>query len=141
MKQACYRHVDRYKYQLIDDYELGISITDKEIDHPFIQLDPSGRLTIRKYYSWDGPSGPTIDTVNFMRGSLVHDALYQLMRLGLLDLSYRQRVDDLLREHILADGMSRFRAWYVHKSVRAFGGNFATPKESQKEEIHCVPTT
>ena len=45
----------------------------------------------------DGPSGPAIDTKNFMRASLVHDALYQLMRLGTLDKSRRQYADRLLQ--------------------------------------------
>ena len=44
------------------------------------RLNTKGHLIIKRSYAWDGPSGPTIDTKNFMRGSLVHDALYQLMR-------------------------------------------------------------
>jgi len=96
-----------------------------------LSLSKNGLLRIRCGYCWDGPSGPTIDTKNFMRGSLLHDALYQLIREGYLaEDEWRKYSDDLLREICLEDGMSRLRAWYVYKSVRWFGGASAhTPRK------------
>jgi len=71
-----------------------------------------------------------------MRGSLIHDALYQLIRLGELPKELRIEADKVLKRACLADGMSRFRAWYVYKSVRMFGGGAIKPrKESFYEEI------
>ena len=65
-----------FKYQLVLDYELEIKISpSSEIVTDYIVLYESRMLVIKKGYAWDGPSGPTIDTKNFMRGSLVHDAL------------------------------------------------------------------
>jgi len=53
-----------------------------------------------------------------MRGSLVHDALYQLMRLSALDYkAHRKRADEILREICLEDGICSFRAWYVYQAV------------------------
>jgi len=110
------RYQGGYKYQLYEHYEQSTAIipdTDigSDISH-YIQLDTSGYLVITKGYAWDGPSGPTIDTKNFMRGSLVHDALYQLMRQGHLDRDeYRETADDLLRTMCREDGMSAIRAW------------------------------
>jgi len=49
--------------------------------HPYLKLDGDGQFEFSKGYAWDGPSGSTVDTLNFMRGSLVHDALYQLIRM------------------------------------------------------------
>ena len=81
---------DGYRYQLQEGYSLEISIRPTEaVGNDYIALDPQGALRIAKGYAWDGPSGPTLDTRNFMRGSLVHDALYQLMREGLLDHAIR----------------------------------------------------
>ena len=70
-----------YKYQLADDYTIQIDTKPpEEIETQFISLSIDGLLTIKDGYAWDGPSGPTIDTPNFMTPSLVHDAIYQLMR-------------------------------------------------------------
>jgi len=75
-----------YKYQLYNNYKIKTTIYPKSnITTDFIDLDKNGTLTIKKGYAWDGASGIAIDTCNFMRGSLVHDALYQLMRNDLID--------------------------------------------------------
>jgi hypothetical protein len=83
-------------------------------------------------YAWDGPSGPTWDTDTFMRGSLVHDAMYQLMRLGCMDRVHRCYADELLRDICIEDGMWSFRAWYVYKAVRSCGESAATNSREVK---------
>jgi hypothetical protein len=117
-----------YKYQLHETYELALRISPAEdIKTDYISLDQTGHLVLRKGYAWDGPSGPTIDTSNFMRGSLVHDALYQLMRMKLLsDELHRKSADQELKRLCLEDGMSSIRAWWVYASVRQFGGGAAS---------------
>lgn len=139
--QACYRKLRHYKYQLVQDYTLSIEIEREEgIATDFIDLTTAGDLTVKVRYAWDGPSGPTIDTKSFMRGSLVHDALYQLMREKYLDYREdREYADDLLKKICLEDGMSRFRAWYVHQALRMFGEKSARPGPKSEEEIICVP--
>lgn len=141
MPQACYRELRAYKYQLVDDYEIQVNITPpRDLIFKFIVLTSQGKLYIKKNYAWDGPSGPTIDTKNFMRGSLVHDALYQLMRLGELDYKvYRQQADELLRDMCREDGMSSFRSWYVYQGVRLFGERNARPVREPEVTIICVP--
>ena len=130
-----------YKYQLVEEYSLTVSVTPDDavkVDE-FIDLSTEGVLVIKKGYAWDGPSGPTIDTKNFMRGSLVHDALYQLMREGQLPASRREDADKVLRKICRADGMSAFRAWYVYHSVRTFGGAAIKPKDHAEIEIIEAP--
>ncbi|HNC44643.1 MAG TPA: DUF1353 domain-containing protein [Acidobacteriota bacterium] len=141
MPQACYRELRAYKYQLVEDYETQINIIPpRDLIFKFVVLTSQGKLWIKKDYAWDGPSGPTIDTKNFMRGSLVHDALYQLMRLGELDYKvYRQRADELLRDICREDGMSSFRSWYVYQGVRLFGESSARPVPEPEVTIICVP--
>ena len=120
-----------YKYQLAQDYELSISpIKPKEfLFSDFIRLDTDGTLYIMDGYAWDGPSGPAIDTSNFMRGSLVHDALYQLLREGKLDHDVcREPADRLLQQICIEDGMSSLRAWWVYQGVRFGGGPSADPE-------------
>lgn len=136
-----YRKIKKYKYQLMrKGYTCQISIRKKSIKTDFIQLTTKGKLTIKRGYAWDGPSGPTIDTKTFMRGSLVHDALYQLMRLKHLDYTkHRRQADDLLKRHCLQDGMFRVRAWYVHKFVCWLGEANAIPPEKAKDELMFAP--
>jgi hypothetical protein len=119
---------DGYKYQLHRTYSVQVDIfPPRDIITPYLLLNGEGRLAIMAGYAWDGPSGPALDTRDFMRGSLVHDALYQLMREGYLDPGHRARADSLLREMCKEDGMPHLRAQYVFMAVSAFGGAFIDP--------------
>ncbi|KKN70752.1 hypothetical protein LCGC14_0427470 [marine sediment metagenome] len=127
-----YRKIKKYKYQLLEPYifDTGIKI-QYEVDLPFVHMTRAGTLTAKKGYAWDGPSGISIDTKSFMRGSLVHDMLYQLEKLGFLPVGSRRKADDLLRQICLEDGMGKFRAWYVWRSVRMFGGRYAKKRRKK----------
>ena len=120
----------KYRYKLTKDYPHTTELRDRSGGNEYLEIDATGRLEIHARYAWDGPSGPSIDTKSFMRGSLVHDALYQLMRDRVLDhLRDRKSADKLLRQICKADGMNRFRRWYVYRIVRAFGARSARPRD------------
>jgi len=132
MPSIYYRKRRTYKYFLDQNYQYpapGESALDpllipatEDIKTPYINLTTGGVLTIKQGYAWDGPSGPTIDSADFMRGSLVHDALYQLMREGYLDRDQcRDAADRLLQAICIADGMSQVRAKWVYEGVQHFG--------------------
>lgn len=131
MEKITYK--DGYKYQLHDEYSVEIPLKpDADIDTDFIKLSVDGKLKIIKGYAWDGPSGPTYDSSNFMRGSLVHDALYQLMRGDYIKKdNYRKPADKLLQQMCKEDGMSSMRAWWVYKGVRLGGDISADPKNKK----------
>jgi len=139
-----YRELKKYKYQLMIEYTHATNLRideDLATVDDFVRLTKKGELSLKKTYAWDGPSGPTIDTKNFMRGSLVHDGLYQLMRDGLLDHErYREDADKILRAICKEDGMSKVRAWYVYQSVRLFGGSAAEPRPREPAECAWAPT-
>lgn len=144
MSKVCYRNLTGYKYQVMKDYSIQLNLTPlKAISRKlakFLSLSPHGVLSIRKFYAWDGPSGPTIDTRDFMRGSLIHDALYQLMREGVLDYRvHRQRADEIFRELLLEDGMCSFRAWYTYQAVHLFAEGGARPQKEHEPEIISAP--
>jgi hypothetical protein len=139
MERACYRKLKRYKYQLMGLYKLQTGIKEYTVKTDYLQLDADGLLQISKGYAWDGPSGPTIDTLDFMRGSLVHDALYQLIRLKKLPFRYKAYADLLLKKMCLEDGMPNFRANYVYQAVKLFGGPSAKPGSEKPDKIICVP--
>lgn len=119
---------DGFRYQLDKSYAVKISVYPGQwVETDYIRLSPNGDLVIKAGYAWDGPSGPTIDTKSAMRGSLIHDALYQLMRLELLDQEWRGPADWIYEKACIADGMWKIRAWAHFRALRAFGAAAAEP--------------
>lgn len=121
-----------YKYQLEKDFITEIAVFGENVSSPYIELRADGYLLIKKGYSWDGPSGPAIDTKSFMRGALVHDALYQLMREYGLNRDYRPTADKIMKQFCLKDGMNPVLAWITWFGVRLFGRDSARPEGSYK---------
>ena len=129
-----YDNISKYKYRLKRMYCLKVDLAGYCAETDYLSLNVEGYLLIRDGYCWDGPSGPTIDTENFIRASLVHDALYQLIRDGHLigEMTHankhmidklRKKADKILYKICREDGMSWFRAKYVYRAVRWFGGS------------------
>lgn len=98
------KYTKGYKYQRRDrgTYQLDLR-PPHHIKWPFLTLTVDGLLTIDYGYAWDGASGPCIDREGNMDASGVHDALYELMRQGLLPFHFWRQADQeygrLLREH------------------------------------------
>jgi hypothetical protein len=129
-----------YKYQIDEEYQVKVSILpEKDVPtdnaaRSFLELKTDGTLIIKRGYAWDGPSGPAIDTLNFMRGSLVHDALYQLLRNGDIKQEFRKKADEELRKICREDGMSKIRSNWVYWAVHTFAKKAAS-QETRKEVI------
>lgn len=100
---------------------------ESDIVTEWLLLNGEGFLSIMRGYAWDGPSGPMPDFPEAMRGSLVHDAVYQLIRLKLLDGRYRDIADKLFRQICIDDGMSRPFSELVFQAVHIFGNPYADP--------------
>lgn len=127
------RYREGYKYQVAEDLTVQTDIRpDKYIRTKFITLSKRGKLTIKAGYAWDGASGPTVDTESTITPSCVHDALYQLMRLGLLGQEWRNPADRLLRKMLVERGMWRIRAWYWYRGLQVADGDAALPENKQK---------
>ena len=111
-----------YKYQLVEDYHFQTRIRPEvDIFTHFINLNTKGQGKVRCDYAWDGPSGPTIDTKDAMRGSLGHDAKSQLIRLCLLPYSDKKIADHEIEEDCIKDGMWKWRAKIWHWTLEKFG--------------------
>ena len=136
----CIRFARGYKYQLRAPYVIVLPEIRPEhgAGTEWLTLEPDGTLTIRAGYAWDGASGPTIDTRDSMRASLVHDALYQLMRLRMLEHSYRPAVDLIFRRLCEQDGMWSPRAALWYHAVRIFADPASEPgAESPDDTAGC----
>jgi hypothetical protein len=89
-------------------------------------------------YAWDGASFlPFLwfgTPSAWLTPSLVHDALYQLIREGLLAREHRAAVDGLFRDLLIERGVWRVVAWAAYYAVRVFG-NFAVRKTNPVREV------
>ena len=119
-----------YKYQVVvedeslvlpDTITFGKAMYDDYLRVAKLPNENKWELTVKIGYAWDGPSGPALDTKNFMTPSLVHDALYQLMRRKMLHRNFRKETDKLLVSMCKDEGMSWIRRQWVYAAVR-FGG-------------------
>lgn len=137
----CIRYSPGYKYQLRAGYAVRLPELADPLRPPIVtdwlELDPDGTLRFRPGYAWDGASGPTYDSKSSMRPSLGHDGLYQLMRMGLLSMAYREIVDEIFKRMCLEDGMWSWRATLWHMAVRTFGKPGADPATVEPDE--CAP--
>lgn len=125
------------KYQLVDHLVVPTLVKPKRsIETEFIELSKNGVLALRKGYACDGPSGPTIDTLDSIRGAFVHDGLYELIGYKLLDIGLRYYADLTFYEIIREDGMNDYRAWAWFNAVRVAGGAFAT----KTAEVRYAPS-
>ena len=125
-----------YKYQTTRLYYVELNVVPfAPIDLPFVRMDENGRTFVWPGYAWNGASGPTFDTLDTMITSLVHDLSYQLIRLGLIDPSYKSYFDELLLVIGVEDGMAEVRAKGWKAAVEIFGGNSCRPSAEPKEEV------
>jgi len=126
------------RYRLLKPAEVQTAIYGFAVRTQYIALFHNGRLALRAGYEWDGPSGCTIDTKTFMRGSLFHDPLFELIRLELIPYWVKASADVLLRQICLADGMSRIRAAYVYHAVRNASDFAAMPQRRNMKSLAVV---
>lgn len=129
------RYIGGYKYQLVEGMALQTPITPSaDIHTPYIRLTTDGYLMIAAGYAWDGPTGAR-DTKNLMRASLVHDALYQLMRHEHLLPGWRAAIDKLFYHIMREDGVNLLRARYIYTAVKWFGADYAKAENKRKIEV------
>ena len=122
-----------YKYQVAETYTIKTSVFPVyKISTDYLSLNMLGELTIWKGYCFDGASGPTFDSKNSMRGALIHDALYQLMRESHIDTVWREQADKEFYRILREDGMSWLRAKVWYNGVR-IGAKFASLPKNKKE--------
>ena len=128
-----YRKLHGYKYDIRSTTSIRVNCP-YTVDTFYYRIQ-DGFMYVFVGYAYDGPSGPTIDTPNFMLGSLVHDVFYQAMREGQLPRSFRKTADDELRRICIEQGMSSFRAWYVYNAVRISRGWSARPEKNPRGQV------
>jgi hypothetical protein len=133
------RYRSGYRFQLAEPFTCQTPVREACAGSHWVGLAADGTLTVAAGYAWDGASGPIAQGPDIVRGSLVHDALYQLMREHGLDARWRETADDLLRSMLIEDGMHPVMATIAHAAVRAFGGCHIDPIHARPVLIAPAP--
>lgn len=119
-----------YKFQLNSGVVVQTTLRPAQpcVIQGYVFLDTDGLLYIYRGYAWDGcTSAPDTDS-NLLAG-LVHDALYQLMQVGILDKSFKADADEMLRNIMISQGSFKFVAAIFRAAVYIFGGLHMKPSK------------
>ena len=112
----------KYKFKVEENFSIELPFKIPDFEHEYAS-SKDGILSVKKGYAWDGASGPIINTRDTLVASLVHDVLYQAMRLNLIKSSKenRQIADKNFFEILKMNGVNSIRrkVWYF--AVRLFG--------------------
>ena len=112
----------KYKFKVEENFSIELPFKIPDFVHPYASLK-DGILSVKRGYAWDGASGPIINTRDTLVASLVHDVLYQAMRLNLIKSSKENRTiaDKNFFEILKMNGVNSIRrkVWYL--AVRLFG--------------------
>lgn len=127
-----------YKYQVEKPFTQQTPIIGVEIEDYYFKLEPSGLLTVKRGYAWDGASGPTWDTPSSMAASLVHDVFCQLERDCRLDYAtWHEKINEFFGDMCKEAGM-----WAARASVWQAAVNFADagdPAQGPDREVLVAP--
>ena len=112
----------KYKFKVEENFSIELPFKIPDFEQPYAS-SKDGILSVKKGYAWDGASGPIINTRDTLVASLVHDVLYQAMRLNLIKSSKENRkiADKNFFEILKMNGVNSIRrkVWYL--AVRIFG--------------------
>ena len=147
-KQLYYK--DGYKYLVTRPYSIKLDIIPFKViclsfktcdisgncvEASLVTMTIDGKTTVFPGYAWDGASGPTIDTLSSMIASLIHDVIYQFIRLGLIDEKYKEYADQCLHDLCTEDGMMELRADIWKFAVDCFGKGSILPSAEHSELV------
>ncbi len=126
------------KYCLSEDFTCKTPVTGTYIHDRWFNLYSDGTLTIYAGFCWDGPSGPTFDTKDSLKASMVHDVFCICMRDGRLKYDgWQDTVNLFFKSMCLKDGMPEWRASLWHAGVEF--GDAGNPKQGPDRKVHTAP--
>lgn len=129
-----YQDITKYKYRLFCDEQFTLPFLLPDFEGKMIDI-VHGVMIVRAGYLWDGPSGPTYDSQDVLRASLAHDALYELMRRGIIDQVHKKNADDYYHKLMINAGVSPLRARVHLLGLRRFGKGSSKVQPSTKPKV------
>lgn len=139
-----YKNITQYKYELASKEIISTPITGYKVDFKLFTLQTNGLLTIHEIYKWDGPSGPMMDTPSAMISSLPHDVFYSMIRLELIPLALRDKIDEFFKDRMITcykgkyPWFNKFRANYAYYFLLKFGFKSCIPGDIHLPEVQTL---
>jgi hypothetical protein len=115
----------KYRYKTLSEYkDYFAALSGVSFVHRYVSCT-NGILKIEENYAWDGATGVIFDSYYLMKASLIHDALYQMMREGLLDRKKYRKVADKIFYSVMKDSkVNPIRRRLLYIGVRLFGKKY-----------------
>ena len=112
----------KYKFKVEENFSIKLPFKIPDFEHEYAS-SKDGILSVKKGYAWDGASGPIINTRDTLVARLVHDVLYQAMRLNLIKSSKENRkiADKNFFEILKMNGVNSIRRKVWSFAVKLFG--------------------
>ncbi len=145
-----YSKVKAYKYKLEESEIRMTGIMGYDFNTRYMTMLDDGRLLVKRGYAWDGSSIPykrllrvlsffIYDADRYCKiASLIHDALCQAMREGLLSATWKKTADSIYCGMCMEGGMSRKRANIRYRALRKFGDVGIKPEKNPRNKIYEV---
>jgi len=130
-----YQSIKKYKYKLAETFVIQTPFLEMGFTHELFVLKDNGSLVINIGYLWDGVSGPTWDTNSTMIPGLVHDAFYQAIRLMLIPVYMKEKIDEFFYVLMLRYKVWKTRAKYFYQAVKTLGHKSCVPGNIQIPEV------
>jgi len=151
-----YRELDDYKYQVKKAVLIQTLVKRAACKTEFIELREDGLLIVQPGYAWNGSNWSS--DKHAILASLVHDVLYQLMRMYLLSrFLYREPADASYRDIYIAEGLTsiaagkkrgvakaiaerwvRIRAGVRYKGLQWFGEGATYPEKDPRGTVKVL---
>ena len=153
-----YSHTKHYKYKLEENEVRQTSISGLSFDTRYYSMLDDGTFLVKYSYAWNGSSIPhkgKIRVISFLNpfvwvrikdaydadryckiASLIHDALCQAIREGLIASRFKVNADLLYTEMCIDGGMGIKQAERRFKALRKFGDSGIRPEKNPRNRIY-----
>ncbi len=143
-----YSKVKAYKYKLEQTELRKTDIIGYSFSTRYFAMRGDGSLFVKYSYAWDGSSIPYKKVLRVLSfwlydpdrycktASLIHDAICQAIREGLLPAKYKLQIDLLYKDMCIEGGMSIQQANRRYLALRKYGDGGIEPEKEPRNKIY-----
>ncbi len=104
-------------YQVFEEFEVMTEVEGYRVSHTLFELYESGKLIVKKFFTWDGASG-WFDVRSIMKASCVHDILTIIINSGEIPSTEQYAADETFRRIESRQNMPQWEQFATYLAVR-----------------------